>query len=456
MTAVSLGGPPVGCNAVQEPARETPTLQAEPASPSHQVADFTLRVTHGPDAGKSLRITPFDPQPALVGTSAACGLRLTDPKVSRRHLSVEPTAHGLRLQDVGSTNGTRVDRVLVRECVLEGDELVFIGDTTLRVELSANEGDTAPSGTGFGRVLGSSDAMRRLYPLMQRLAQVMVPVVLEGETGTGKEVLAEALHEAGPRSSGPFVVFDCTTVPPNLIESELFGHERGAFTGANTMRRGMFEMADGGTLLIDEVGDLALELQPRLLRALESQRVRRIGGSEWIAVDVRVIAATRRNLDREVQAGRFRDDLFHRLMVARLELPPLRARIGDIDLLTRRFWSQQGGDLRDLSDELLARWSAASWPGNVRELRNAVARMIALGDEGRASPEHSDRPISEPFDVEEALRLPFIQGRDKAQADFERRYVARVLEQCGGDVTRAAEASGIGLRYFQKLRARTR
>jgi transcriptional regulator with GAF, ATPase, and Fis domain len=284
-----------------------------------------------------------------------------------------------------------------------------------------------------------------------------VPVVIEGETGTGKEALAESLHEMGPRAAGPFVVFDCTAVPPNLVEAELFGHERGAFTGAVASRRGVFEQAQGGTLLIDEVGDLEPSLQPKLLRAIERFEIRKIGGDRWIKVDVRVLAATRRDLDKEVQAGRFRDDLFHRLAVARIELPPLRHRQGDIAALAIHFWQELGGDPRALTREMVQKWEDYAWPGNVRELRNTIARQIALGDLAhtpteRPPPRAADEDAIDKF-VD--MGLPFPQARDRILEEFEQRYVARLLEKHGGDVARAAAASGIGRRYFQKLRART-
>ena len=188
------------------------------------------------------------------------------------------------------------------------------------------------------------------------------------------------LHEAGPRADGPFVVFDCTSVPANLTEAALFGHERGAFTGANEAREGIFEEADGGTLFIHEIGDLALDLQAKLLRALERYQVRRIGGKAWRTVNLRVLAATRRNLDQEVQAGRFREDLFYRLAVGRIELPPLRERAGDVELLARHFWARLAGRGKPVPDDFLHRLRSYAWPGNVRELQNTVARRVALGD----------------------------------------------------------------------------
>jgi transcriptional regulator with GAF, ATPase, and Fis domain len=307
--------------------------------------------------------------------------------------------------------------------------------------------------------------MRRLYPLCLRLAASSVPVIIEGETGTGKELLAESLHTQGPRAAGPFVVFDCTAVTPNLAESELFGHERGAFTGAIGTHHGVFEQAHGGTLLLDEIGDLDPALQPKLLRVLQRSEVRRIGAESSMPVDVRILAATRRDLDREVVAGRFRDDLFHRLSVARLELPPLRRRRGDIAILARFFCQELGGGEDALPRPLLAQWEDSPWPGNVRELRNAVARRLTLGDlapvyEAPAAPGRG--PAAAPLAHAPAsgldrfltTELPFSEARRRLITEFEQRYIAAVLEQHGGNVTRAAAASRLGRRYFQQLRAR--
>jgi DNA-binding NtrC family response regulator len=325
----------------------------------------------------------------------------------------------------------------------------------------------APSAQGdaptrFGRVVGASPEMRRLYPLCERLAQSSVPVIIEGETGTGKEMLAESLHDAGPRAAGPFVVFDCTAVAPSLVESELFGHERGAFTGAITSRKGVFEQAQGGTLLIDEIGDLELSLQPKLLRALERAQIRRIGGDKPIQVDVRILAATRRDLDREVSKGRFRDDLFHRLAVARIELPPLRKRRGDIPVLMQHFAAELGADDATVTARImrqLRRWEDDPWPGNVRELRNAIARQIALG-ELAAPDEAPPSSVGEPAQAGDVMarilseKLPFGRARERVLAEFRARYVEKVLAEHGGNIARAAKASGIGRRYFQRIRAK--
>ncbi|MBX3190614.1 MAG: sigma 54-dependent Fis family transcriptional regulator [Labilithrix sp.] len=428
------------------------------------VAAFRLVVVEGPDEGAVFELEVNGPR-VLVGQSAVCHVRLNDLEVSRRHASLEASPLGLRIQDLDSTNGLWVDRVHVFEALLTGEELVRLGRTQLQVEPVLGPATPMPAASSFGHVLGVSERMRRLYPIFARLAASDVPVIIEGETGTGKEVVAEALHANGPRASGPFVVFDCTAVPPSLVESELFGHEKGAFTGALTTRKGVLEQADGGTLLIDELGDLDLALQPKLLRAIERLEIRRLGGDRAIRVNVRVLAATRRDLDREVLAGRFRDDLYHRLAVARVELPPLRERRGDIELLAGHFWSEMGGEERLMPLALLQGWENEPWSGNVRELRNAVARAIALGDlHDDRRPRRSVDPgppagVSSDNDTVErllSLRAPFIETRERLLEDFERRYVERLFAEASGDLERASVIAGIGKRYLQKLRAKHR
>ncbi|MBC8072180.1 MAG: sigma-54-dependent Fis family transcriptional regulator [Deltaproteobacteria bacterium] len=316
---------------------------------------------------------------------------------------------------------------------------------------------------GFGRVVGASAAMGRLHSLCTKLAGSDLPLVIEGETGTGKELLAEALHEAGARHAAPFVVLDCTALPPNLVESALFGHERGAFTGADEARMGVFEAADGGTLLLDEIGDLGLELQAKLLRALERSEIHRVGSTRRIAIDVRFIAATRRDLAQMVRAGTFRDDLYFRLAVTRIELPPLRARAGDITRLARMFWTQLAPE-RPIPPTWLAELEQYEWPGNVRELKNAVARYATLGEPWAGARERypaaaiASPPASHGSAVDNLvdLDLPLPEARRRIVEEFERRYIERALARHGGNVARAADASGVGDRYFRMLRARLR
>jgi DNA-binding NtrC family response regulator len=426
-------------------------------TPSPEVS-FRLVVVEGPDAGAAHSISGSEASRVLVGQSPVCHVRLSDREVSRRHLALELAGGRVHLSDLRSTNGTTVDGVTVIEAVLDGGETIRLGSTSFRLErLAAAPTPSIPNVGNFGRVVGASTEMRRIYPLCQRLAASMVPVVIEGETGTGKELLAEALHEAGPRAAGPFVVFDCTAVPPNLVESELFGHERGAFTGAVGPRKGLFEQADGGTLLIDEIGDLEPALQPKLLRALERSEIRRLGGDRPLRVDVRVLAATRRDLDQAVQEGRFRDDLFHRLAVTRIELPPLRARRGDVPILARHFWLEMGGDPQGPPPELLRRFRDDPWPGNVRGLRNAVARALALGalDADGAAGFAAAEPHADLVDRVLALDLPLSRARQHVVLEFERRYVERALARHGGNVQRAAAEAGVARRYFRILRSKT-
>jgi DNA-binding NtrC family response regulator len=445
------------------------TTVARPAQAAAPVSyPFVLTVIEGDDAGLRYSVAADHPTRVLLGKSEACEVRLVDPSVSRRHVAMEVVNRRLRVTDLVSTNGTFVDGVAVGEAYLSGGETIRVGGTAIAVSRGeATQTVPLTDSDRFGITIGGSTAMRRLYPLCERLAAVDVPVVIEGETGTGKEQLAESLHRAGPRRDGPFVVFDCTAVAPSLIESELFGHEKGAFTGATGSHQGVFERASGGTLLVDEIGDLPLELQPKLLRVIERLQVTRVGGRDPIGVDVRLISATRRDLDRLVQQGRFRDDLFHRLAVARIELPPLRDRKGDIELLARNFWAQHGGDPERIPASLMRDWEDYSWPGNVRELRNAVARRIALGDlaemgagppsqppppPGRAPVPHRVAKDGDPIAAILALDLPLAESRQKAIDELERRYLERVLEANDGNVTRAAAAAGVARRHFHRLK----
>ncbi len=444
-------------------------LRPQESTDDVSAASFVVSVESGPDMGKHLALDATRPSRLLIGQSPACELKLSDPHVSRRHAALELFGGALRLTDLGSTNGTSVNDVRVGEAFLRGGERVHLGATVLQVALSsAREKVTLPPAMRFGRVVGASAEMRRMYPLCERIAQSHLPVIIEGETGTGKELLAEALHETGPRANGPFVVFDCTAVPSNLAESMLFGHERGAFTGAVATRRGVFELAHGGTLFIDEVGDLEIALQAKLLRAIERSEVQRVGSEKWMKVNVRIIAATRRDLDQEIAAGRFRDDLFFRLAVTRVELPPLRKRRGDIAVLARHFWRSMDAGDRALPAEVLQHFEAYEWPGNVRELHNAVARQLALGELARPSAgddddgEESEATPSPPTNashvdiigdlLEQDLPLP--RARELLVEAFERKYIERVLARYQGNVGRAAAASGIARRYFQLIRAK--
>jgi transcriptional regulator with GAF, ATPase, and Fis domain len=381
-------------------------------------------------------------------------LRLQDRRVSRRHLSAVVSAAGLLLRDLRSTNGTQVGPVRVLEWLAQGGELIDLGESRLAVRVSSQPLQQPEPLQGFGELMGASPAMRAVYPLCERIAQSDVTVLVEGETGTGKEVLAEALHYASSRQAGPFVVFDCTAAAPSLVESELFGHEKGAFTGAVSARKGVFEQADRGTLLIDEIGDLELSLQAKLLRAIERLQFRRVGGQTLLRADVRIVCATRRDLDQEVQSGRFRDDLFHRIAVARIPLPPLRERRGDVTLLAQKFEEQLGATRGTIPYELLLRWESAPWPGNVRELRNAVARTLALGDLAHPAAQARSRRGAPAFRDYFDLSLPL--ARQRLVDDFERAYVEQVLASNNGNINEAARASGIARRQFFRLKSKAK
>ncbi|MBI5533345.1 MAG: sigma 54-dependent Fis family transcriptional regulator [Deltaproteobacteria bacterium] len=454
-----------------DPKVNTSTIALSINELTSNAPSFVLVVMDGPDKGAKHVVDGTSPSRVLIGKSPSCEIRLSDPAVSRRHASLYIARGRLRMTDLESTNGTFVNGISVVDGYLDGGEFLRLGSTTFHVQLEevARPAKLSPR-TAFGRLVGSSEAMRRLYPLCEKLADSDVPLVIEGETGTGKEVLAESIHAMSTRADGPFVVFDCVATPPNLLESILFGHEKGAFTGATSSRAGVFERAHKGTLLIDEIGDLDLSLQPKLLRAIQNREVQRVGRAEFTKVDVRVIAATRRDLDREVQAGRFRDDLFFRLNVARIELPPLRDRTGDITVLAKHFWDTLGGAGKPMPPDLLQRFEDYPWPGNIRELHNAVARHLALGEfadfriESRSSASGSEAPppplhgMSSPvpdfLDQVLAKSLVLADARELVLDEFERRYVEHALRVHGGNVTRAAASAGVARRYFHVLRTK--
>jgi two-component system, NtrC family, response regulator HydG len=423
--------------------------------PSPVPEPFVLTIIGGPDQGQSFALDGSQPSRILLGQAQACDIRLTDRTVSRRHVALDVEGGRVRVSDLGSKNGTRVDGVTIVEAFIQGGETLKIGSTQFRLDRHGSGSKVALSAAmNFGRTLGASTEMRRLYPLCERLAQSNVPVIIEGEQGTGKELLAECLHEQGPRANGPFVVLDCTAVPANLLEVELMGQ---VGRGTIEARPGVLEQAHGGTLLINEIAEMDQSLQTKLLRILEKQEVRRLGGDQPIKVDVRVLVVTRRDLDREAAAGRFRDELVHRLGVARIELPPLRRRKGDVMLLARQFAQDLGGNEQALRQAFQLGWEDHSWPGNVRELRSTVARHLALGELANLAVEEPSKnadPVSVDEIIEQALTLPLGEARQRIVLEFERRYVRHVLDRHSGNVTHAAESAGVARRYFQILKAR--
>jgi transcriptional regulator with GAF, ATPase, and Fis domain len=429
---------------------EEHTTHVLPRLPTLVFAAVDVRCVDGPDRGKQARL---EPGTTRVGTAAGCKLRLGDSSVSRVHCEVRVETDGVQITDCGSTNGTFVDGVEVNEARLASGSIVAIGTTRLRVDIGQESlSVTLSARERFGEVVGASAAMRRVYALMEMVASNESTVLIQGETGTGKEVVARAIHDESGRAEGPFVAVDCGAIAESVIESELFGHVRGAFTGAVSDRRGLFEEARGGTVFLDEIGELPLALQPKLLRALESREVRPIGSNATRRLDSRVIAATNRPLARSVNDGTFREDLYYRLAVFEIALPPLRARREDIPMLANHMYARLTGASEPLPEPLLATLMARSWPGNVRELRNFVERGAAMSlaySQGvSATLEAPSAPMLEAF---ARADLPYKEARLSWISQFELAYVSELLRRTGGNVTRAAELAGVSRRYLHQL-----
>lgn len=394
-----------------------------------RLRQFRITVEDGPDRGTSL-VSVRDRM--TVGTHEISDLRLTDRAVSRFHLELELGEHAVIVRDLRSRNGTAVDDVPVLEAPLRDGAVLAVGTTRLRFQHEAGHADIplAPA-ERFGRLVGGSAAIRAVMAELARVAPSETTVLLSGETGTGKELAAESLHAASPRAGAPLLVVDCGALPPELLDAELFGHARGAFTGADQDRAGIFEAATGGTVLLDEIGELPLALQPKLLRVLEAREVRRIGETSYRPVNVRVVAATHRDLRGAVNEGQFRADLYYRLAVVEIRLPALRERRDDLALLVDTILEQ----LRATEHPLVATLrtpsfyealAAHAWPGNVRELRNVADRCV-LGIERSAPPfgdaiEEGPRPLAETVEA------------------FERALIADALRRTHGSLARSAEA----------------
>jgi two-component system, NtrC family, response regulator GlrR len=397
---------------------------------------YELEVVRGPASGRKARF-----EAALtVGSGPEAGLQLDDPTVSRRHAELQPFAFGVRVRDLGSTNGVFINGVQVQDGVVESG-LIELGRCSVQLK-RIEEGVAQVEGpTTFGNQLGQSPAMRQLFGVLARVAPTDSTVLLNGETGTGKDGLARAIHDASGRRDNPYVVVDCAALAPSLVESELFGHAAGAYTGATSSRPGAFLNAHRGTVFLDEGGELPLDMQPRLLRVLESGTVKPVGADRPVQVDLRVIAATHKDLEREVEAGRFRRDLYYRLAVVMVRVPPLRERGDDVMLLAQHFVVDVlKGHSMSLSPELVAKLRAHRWPGNVRELRNAVERALAGGAVA----------LGEPAEVAPA-ELPFKEAKERIVDAFTRDYLARLYERCKGNVSQMARESGINRNHVALL-----
>ncbi len=420
---------------------------------------FRIRVVSGPDLGKELAL---DEGTTMVGTHADNDLVLTDATVSRYHLEVRVRRDGIEIRDLETTNGTKHGGARVGNVVVTGAARLRLGKHT---ELDVEPSDTRVDlddwqGDRFGDVLGTTAPMQRLFALLSKAATTDATILLQGETGTGKEAIAEAVHKLSRRTRGPFIVVDCGSIPHELIASELFGHAKGSFTGAGADKQGLIEAANAGTLFLDEIGELALDLQPQLLRVLDRRQVRRVGETHSVDVDIRVIAATHRDLRAMVKAGQFREDLYYRLAVVATHVPPLRDRKADIPALASWFADKMGRGNFAQSPALLDLLDRHDWPGNVRELRNVVERALSLGDsalqdlgddgarapgvaEGEAAPKRPTHP--------DVLELPFKEAKAALVERFERDYLEALLARHRGNISRASAEAGIDRNYIHRL-----
>jgi two-component system, NtrC family, response regulator GlrR len=426
------------------------TVEVDPATSAHAlVQQFRLRVLDGPDAG-SVRVSGRDR--LVIGTHESVDLVLTDPAVSRFHCEITITDGKAVVRDLDSKNGTLVGDVAVVIGHLRDGATLTLGQTRVRFELTPEHIKVPVSDReSFGAMRGRSRSMRTVFAQLERAARSDVTVLLIGETGTGKDVAAESIHRESRRADQPFVIVDCGSIPGPLLESELFGHERGAFTGADRARTGAFETASGGTVFLDEIGELALDLQPKLLRVLEDRSVQRVGSVHRMPVDVRVIAATNRNLRAEANNQRFRADLYYRLAVLEVALPPLRTRPEDlpdlVDAVLDDLRAAPAAAAQLRSSEFLVGLGRHAWPGNVRELRNYLERCIAMEQPLPIAHEDGAPP---PLDVEQ----PFKVARDRWVRYFERSYLQEQLRIHGNNVSAVARASGIDRIHLYRMLAR--
>ena len=409
-------------------------------------------VIRGPDRGESLVV---DQGTVTIGSGTSAEVQLSDPTISRRHLSVTLAANGVVVRDLGSTNGSFVGGARFQELLLGFGAEILIGQTLLKYLPDEEHVEVAPAASErFGNMLGRDPKMRQVFGLLEDVAASEATVLLEGETGTGKELLAEEIHRHSPRAGKPFVVFDCAAQPKDLIESALFGHVRGAFTGAVADRKGAFAEADGGTLFLDEIGELAPDMQPALLRALDKRTIRAVGGTGQRMVSVRVVAATNRDLRAEMATRRFREDLYYRLAVIRIAVPPLRERPADVALLVQSFIETYakppGLAVRQPDLDRLAR---LPWPGNVRQLRNVIEHACAVshGAELDLADFLASVSAAAPGIGAIALDKPFKEAKAAVVEEFERVYLKALLDRHGGNLSAASRTADLDRKHLREL-----
>ena len=409
-------------------------------------------VSAGPDSPRTIAIGS---RAVVVGCGSDCDLPLTDSHVSRRHLEIRIVDQGIQVRDLNSTNGSFYQGSRITELVVPSGASIQLGSTTL--SLGADDRPTVPPSTRtrFGDLVGSSPIMREIFAILELASPTEATVLIEGESGTGKELVARAIHEHSGRANGPLVVVDCSSLAEGLVDSHLFGHLRGAFTGAAGDRQGAFREAAGGTVFLDEIGELPLAVQAKLLRALEDDSVQPVGSDKRVSTDARVVAATHRDLNAMVARGDFRFDLFHRLAVVQIRMPPLRERPGDIPELVHKFYEGHRFDPGPILGENLDRLSAHAWPGNVRELRNVLERAWVLSPPGARLFQNmrfwlgKEQATAGNSVIDDSL--PFKEAKARVVADFERRYLASVYVKFGNNLTKAAAHAGIDRGHFREL-----
>jgi transcriptional regulator with GAF, ATPase, and Fis domain len=432
------------------------SIHREGGPPTVNLRRCKLVVLKGPERGTEHVVSA---DVIRVGKAEDNDLTLTDETVSRVHFEIVRDAKGYLLRDLHSTNGTFLDGAEIKEAYIRAGSVIAAGAAELkftpfeeRIEILPSDKETC------GDMVARSMQMREIFGLIERIAHTDATVLIEGETGTGKDLIARAIHGASPRAGGSFIVVDCGAVAGTLIESELFGHEKGAFTGASATRQGAFELASGGTVFLDELGELALDLQPKLLRVLEQRELRRVGGAKTMKVDLRVIAATRQDLRAEVEKGKFREDLYFRLNVVPIVAPPLRERKDDIPMLVQHFIKTlSNGAALEVTEETMGALAAHDWPGNVRELRNVIERALALGtDASRLVAPLGDNPLGmarggSGVRVDFQPGMSFRDQKEKWNDEFEQRYLAWLLKRNSGNISKAARDADMDRKYLHKL-----
>ena len=400
-----------------------------------EVRGGKLTVAKGTSSKRELDVGP---ETVVVGRNEACDMVLDDGKVSAVHMELLATERGVRLRDLGSRNGTFIGDTRVGEVYLTKHAYVTLGDAMVELAPSGPSEVDVPVAAEFGPLVGHSAGMRSVFERLKKAAPTDLTILITGETGTGKELVAQAIHETSTRAHKPFVVVDCGAIPAALAESSLFGHERGSFTGAMDKRVSPFVEADGGTIFLDELGELPVDVQPKLLRALAEQRIKSVGSNSYRPVNVRVVAATRRDLAREVNAGTFRSDLYFRVAQLKVELPSLRQRLEDLPVLVRRMVEDLGdeGSYARITSDSMERLMRHDWPGNVRELRNVVAVAMAFAKEGPIDLAAHLSPLTTSAAESAPTRgRTFQDAKREVLARFEREYFTALYAECGGNVS---------------------